>query len=174
MLCMASRFALFSSRSPVSLEQTTLLPQPDPPPKSIFKNPSFYSKCLLVMVALLVGWIFFSRWWQNRSIENRFKEERSEKQREQDRATLEQMGGKELAIQTFYATPGEIRRGQSVQLCYGVANAKTVTLEPQSNPVWPSYSRCVDVTPAKTTTYTLTISDASGNTKSQSLVVKVR
>jgi hypothetical protein len=84
------------------------------------------------------------------------------------------MGGKELAIQNFYATPGEVRRGQTVQLCYGVANAKTVTLEPQSSPVWPSYSRCVDVTPTKTTIYTLTIADASGNTKTQTLQVKVR
>lgn len=150
------------------------MPQSGPPPNSIFKNPSFYSRSLFVIVALIVGWIFFSRWWQNRAFENRVREERSEKQREQDRATLEQMGGKALAIQTFYAIPAEIRRGQSVQLCYGVANAKTVTLEPQSNPVWPSYSRCVDVAPAKTTTYTLTISDASGNTKSQSLTVHVR
>ena len=126
------------------------------------------------MVALVVGWIFFSRWWQNRAFEHRVREERTEKQREQDRADLEQMGGKELAIQTFYATPGEIHRGQSVQLCYGVANAKTVKLEPQSNPVWPSYSRCVEVSPAKTTTYTLTITGASGDSKSQSLVVTVR
>lgn len=129
---------------------------------------------MLVLSIFSVAWIFFSRWEQNRSIENRARQERTQKQLEEDRATLEQMGGKELAIQTFYATPGSIRRGETVQLCYGVANAKTVTLEPQSNPVWPSYSRCVDVTPAKTTTYTLTISDISGHTKSQSLEVRVR
>jgi hypothetical protein len=150
------------------------LQQPDPPSKSIFKKPSFYSRLVFTIAALIVFWIFFSRWWQNRSIEYRSREAAAEKQREQDRATLEQMGGKELAIQTFYATPGEIRRGQSVQLCYGVANAKSVKLEPQSNPVWPSYSRCIDVTPEKTTTFTLTIADAAGNTKSQSLTVQVR
>jgi hypothetical protein len=150
------------------------LQQPVPPSKSIFKKPSFYSKLVFTIAAVIVFGIFFSRWWQNRSIEYRSREAAAEKQREQDRATLEQMGGKELAIQTFYATPGEIRRGQSVQLCYGVANAKSVKLEPQSNPVWPSYSRCVDVTPEKTTTFTLTIADAAGNTKSQSLTVQVR
>lgn len=150
-----------------------MLPQTDPSSKSVFKNPSFYSKSLLVVVALIVGWIFFSRWWQNRSFEYRARQARTEKQREEDRATLEQMGGKELAILNFYATPAVVRRGESVQLCYGVANAKTVKLEPQPNPVWPSYSRCVDATPAKTTTYTLTIADAAGNTKSQSLEVKV-
>jgi hypothetical protein len=151
-----------------------LLPQPDPLPKSLFKTSSFYSWSLVAVVALVVGWIFFSRWWQNRAFEHRMRQERTAKQHEDDLATLEQMGGKELAIQTFYATPGEIRRGQSVKVCYGVANAKTVKLEPQSNPVWPSHSRCVDVTPAKTTAYTLTITGASGNAKSQTLVVTVR
>jgi hypothetical protein len=151
-----------------------MLAQPDPPAKSIFKNPSLYSYSLLVIAILVVAWILFSRWEENRTIENRANAEKNQKQLEQDRTTLQMMGGKELAIQNFYATPGEIRRGQTVQLCYGVANAKTVTLEPQSNPVWPSYSRCVEVTPTKTTVYTLTIADAAGNSKTQSLEVKVR
>jgi hypothetical protein len=152
------------------LQQTST---PDPQRKSLFKNPIFYSRSVLMIAALVVVWIFLSRWWQNRSFEYRARQAAAEKQREDDRATLERMGGKELAIQNFYAIPGEIRRGKSVQLCYGVANAKTVTLQPQSNPVWPSYSRCVDVIPNKTTTYTLTIADAAGNTKSQSVEVKV-
>ena len=151
-----------------------MLPQSAPPSKSVFKNPFLYSWGVVVIAAFAVVWILLSRWQENRSIDRRAKEERAEKQREQGRATLEQMGGKELAIQTLYAIPAEIRGGQSVQLCYGVANAKTVTLQPQSNPVWPSYARCVDVTPNKTTTYTLTIADAAGNTRSQSLEVRVR
>jgi len=151
-----------------------MLNPPEQSPKSIFKNPSFYSWSIIAIAALAVVWIFLSRWLENRAYENRVKQERTQKQLENDRATLEQMGGKELAIQSFYAIPGIIRRGESVQLCYGVANARTVKLEPQSNPVWPSYSRCVDVTPVKTTTYTLTIADASGHTLSQSLEVKVR
>jgi hypothetical protein len=152
-----------------------MLGQPDPPPsKSIFKNPMLYSSAAIVIVVLVVGWILVSRWLENRTIEKRASEERTQKQQEQDRVTLEQLGGKELAIQNFYASPGEIRRGGTVQLCYGVANAKTLKLEPQSNPVWPSYSRCVDVTPKKTTTYTLTIADAAGNIKTQTVEVKVR
>ncbi len=151
-----------------------MLAQPDPQKKSAFKNPFLYSWAALAIVALVVGWILFSRWQENRGIEKRAKEERTQKQQEQDRMTLEQLGGKELAIQNFYASPGAIRRGETVQLCYGVANAKTVKLEPQSNPVWPSYSRCVDVTPTKSTIYTLTIADAAGNTRTQTLEVKVR
>jgi hypothetical protein len=151
-----------------------MLAQPDRQKKSALKNPFLYSWAALAIAALVVGWILFSRWQENRDIEKRAKEERTQKQQEQDRITIEQLGGKELAIQNFYASPGAIRRGETVQLCYGVANAKTVKLEPQTSPVWPSYSRCVDVTPAKSTTYTLTIADAAGNTRTQSLEVKVR
>jgi hypothetical protein len=152
-----------------------MLAQPDPPPfKFVIKNPKVYSSLAVVIVVFAVGWIMVSRWLENRGIEKRAQQQRTLQQQEQDRLTMEQFGGKELAIQTFYASPGEIHRGGTVQLCYGVANAKTVTLEPQSNPVWPSHSRCVDVKPAKTTTYTLTVVDAAGNTKNQTLAVKVR
>jgi hypothetical protein len=151
-----------------------MLTQSDTPKKSAFRNPLLYSWAALAFVALVVVSILFSRWLENRNLEQRAQQEKTEKLREQDRMALEQLGGKELAIQNFYASPGTIRRGQTVLLCYGVANAKTIKLEPQSNPVWPSYSRCVDVTPTKSTTYTLTITDADGNTKTQSLEVQVR
>jgi len=48
-----------------------------------------------------------------------------------------------------------------------------VTLEPQSNAVWPAFERCVSVTPAKTTTYTLTATDAAGNKKTATAEVEV-
>jgi type II secretory pathway pseudopilin PulG len=151
-----------------------MLAQSDPPKKSALKNPFLYSWAALVIVALVVIAILISRWMESRGFEVRAKQEKAEKQQEQDRIALERFGGRELAIQNFYATPGTIRRGETVQLCYGVANAKTVMLEPQSNPVWPSYSRCVDVSPSKSTTYTLTVADAAGSTKSQTVEVKVR
>ena len=142
--------------------------------KTLFKNPLLYSSLLVGTALLVVLWILYSRWQENRSIERRTRKETAQKQLKNDRIALEQLGGKELAIQSFYASPGAIHKGESVQLCYGVANAKAVKLEPQPNAVWPSYARCVNVSPAKTTEYTLTISDASGNTKSQSLQVNVR
>jgi hypothetical protein len=149
--------------------------KPLPPPKTrtIFKNPLLYSSLLVGIALLVVGWILFSRWRENLSIERRTREERSQKQLENDRVALEQFGGKDLAIQSFYASPGVIHNGDSAQLCYGVANAKSVKLE-RPNAVWPSYARCVSVSPARTTTYTLTISNDSGNTKSQALQVNVR
>lgn len=150
-----------------------MLTEKQPEPKSPLKNPFLYTSIAIAIALLYVGSVFFYRWSENRDLERRTAQEKAEKQREEDRATIEQMGGKELAIQNFYAAPGVIRRGESTKLCYGVANAKKVRLEPQSNPVWPSFARCVDVSPTTTTTYTLTIEDATGNTKSQTVEVKV-
>ncbi len=134
------------------------------------RNPLLYSALLLGVALLYVGWVFFSRWQENRAIEQRA----ATKKRAEDRRDVEMLGGDRFEILNFYATPGVIRRGQTAQLCYGVANAKTVRLEPQSNPVWPSYSRCVDVAPKRDTTYTLTAEDAGGHIKTATLVLQVR
>lgn len=121
-----------------------------------------------------VGWIFLSRWEQNRALRRKAQQKRAERQREADRAAIEQLGGGELGIQYFYASPGTIHRKESSQLCYAVSNAKTVTLDPPVAEVWPSHVRCFDVTPAKTTTYTLTVAGNSGPAKTASVTVKVR
>jgi hypothetical protein len=56
-----------------------------------------------------------------------------------------------------------------------VSNAKAVKIEPEAEePVWPAYSRCVHVSPRKDTTYTLTIEDGAGHTKSATLEIRVR
>jgi hypothetical protein len=146
----------------------------DPEKKSPFKNPLLYSSIVLAIAVLVVAWIFFSRWQENQNLEHRSAEQASQKQRDNDRIALEQLGGKDLEIQSLYAAPGVIKRGESGQICYGVSNAKTVKLEPKSSPVWPSHSLCVDVSPKKTTTYTLTIADESGNTKTQTVELKVQ
>ena len=128
------------------------------------------SVAVFALVLGYVGWVFWSRSQQNREIE-----ERAAKQKRAEAAkSFEAMGGNRLEILAFYASPGLIHRGESIDLCYGVSNAKSVTLEPQPNAVWPSYSRCVKVSPQKTTTYTLTVTDAAGQTKSASLTVEVR
>ena len=143
-------------------------------PKSLLKNPLLYSSTVLAVALLGVVFVMVSRWQESRSSERRAAQERAEKQHEQDRLAVEQLGGKELAILSFYASPTAIRRGESAQLCYGVANAKTVKLEPQSQEVWPSVAHCVDVSPAKSIIYTLTIEDAEGKKLSQNVEIKIR
>jgi hypothetical protein len=148
--------------------------EPVSEPKSLLKNPLLYSSAVLALVLLGVVFVMISRWEESRSSERRAAQERAEKQHEQDRIAVEQLGGKELAILSFYASPTAIGRGESAQLCYGVANAKTVKLEPQSQAVWPSVAHCVDISPAKSTIYTLTIEDAEGKKLSQDVEIKIR
>ncbi|HVO58198.1 MAG TPA: hypothetical protein VMT51_10925 [Dongiaceae bacterium] len=148
-------------------------PEPSPPPeKTIWRNPLVYTSLLLLVVAAYVGWILYSRHAANQEYDRRAAEERARKQHESDQAAIEQLGGSELAIQMLYATP-KIERGGVAQICYGVANAASVTLTPQDNPVWPSHSLCVDVKPARTTTYTLTATGKDGKTVSQQVTVAV-
>src|SRR5260370_3440047 len=95
-----------------------MLVQPDPQRKSILRNPFLYSRAVLAIVALAVVWILTARWLENRNFEKRAREERTQKQQEQDRITLEQLGGKELSIQNFYASPAVFHRVESAQICY--------------------------------------------------------
>src|ERR1700719_1489575 len=145
----------------------------EPPQKSIFKNPLIYSSLLILIVAAYVGWILLSRHQATRAYEQRAEQAQAKKQRESDQAAIEQLGGDDLAIQMLYATP-TIHRGETAQICYGVANAKSVTLAPQSSKVWPSHNLCVDVKPVKTTTYTLVATGAAGQNVSQQVTVEVR
>jgi hypothetical protein len=147
--------------------------EPVSEPRSLLRNPLLYSSAVLIVALLGVVFVMISRWQDRRNIERQAAQERAEKQHEQDRMAVEQLGGKEFAILSFYANPKEIQRGESAQLCYGVSNAKTVTLEPQPQPVWPSVAHCVDVSPVKSITYTLTITDTAGKTQSQDVEVKV-
>jgi hypothetical protein len=147
---------------------------PSRKPFSGFRNPLLYTSTLLLIVLVYVGGTFYVRRQQNREIEKRTADAAAAKERTNDALTVEQLGGSEFKILNFYATPPVVHAGETVQLCYGVSNAKTVKLEPQTNPIWPSVSRCVDVTPKKTTEYTLTIDDGNGNSKTSTLTVQVR
>jgi hypothetical protein len=134
-----------------------------------FRNPLLYSSAILVVVAAVVGWILFSRWQENHA----YAERAAQQTRAQDQRTVELMGGDTFKILNFYVTPVSIANGESAEVCYGVANAKQVRLDPAAGPVWPSYSRCLDVAPHKDTTYTLTAEDAAGNTKTATTTLHV-
>jgi len=147
-----------------------MLSDPAPETHSGLAKYLIFSGVVFLLAGLYVGWIFLSRWQANQALEEKAANER----RAQDRQSFEMMGGNRFEILGFYADPGTIRAGETADLCYSVSNAKSVTLEPQSEPVWPAFSRCVHVSPHKTTTYTLTAEDAAGHTKSAIITVEVR
>ena len=136
-----------------------------------FRTYVIVSLVAFLFVGLYVGWVFYSRWQANNTI----SEKAAEKERTQDRQTFEAMGGNRFEILVFAANPPVIQSGEKSSLCYSVSNAKAVKIEPQTEePVWPAYSRCVHVSPHKSTKYTLTIDDGAGHSKTADVEVRVR
>jgi hypothetical protein len=135
--------------------------------KTVFR----LSWILVLITALVVAGIFYSRWQENRDI----AEKAADKQREHAREVAEALGGNNFEILNFYASPGAIHRGDSVEICYGVSNAKTVDITPKlPEGTWASLNRCISTEPRKTTTYTLTVVNDKGEKKSATLTVEVQ
>jgi len=78
-----------------------------------------------------------------------------------------------VRITQFYLSQPSVSRGQQALLCYGVENAKTVRLDPPRQELSAALARCVEVSPAATTTYTLTAVGEDGKAVTQSLTVTV-
>jgi hypothetical protein len=128
----------------------------------------------VAIVLCFVGYTFWSRRTENADLAYKQQAAKTAQQRESDAAAVEELGGSDFKIIAFYASPGLIHRGETVDMCYGVSNAKTVKLDPPEANVWPSANRCMQVTPKKTTTYTLTIEDGKGKTANQTLTITVK
>jgi hypothetical protein len=128
---------------------------------------------VVLIVLAFVGYTFWSRHSENADLAYKQEAARSAQQRESDATAVEELGGSDFKILAFYASPGSIHRGDTVDMCYGVSDAKSVKLDPPEANVWPSANRCMQVTPKKTTTYTLTIDDGKGNTANQQLTITV-
>ncbi len=78
-----------------------------------------------------------------------------------------------VRILNFYATAPNLPLREHELLCYGVENAKSVWLEPPRQELSAALSRCVEVEPKETTTYTLTAEDADGRRATQQVTVTV-
>jgi hypothetical protein len=82
-------------------------------------------------------------------------------------------GGTDVKILQFYARDGALTEGKSTVICYGVVNAKTVTIEPAMSGIGPSLNRCVEVAPKRDTTYTLTAEGENGKKVSAALTIQL-
>jgi len=102
---------------------------------------------LLAAAAIFDGAVFYFRWNSTREAEHA----KTAKEAEDAQKFLKIAGGNELKILAFYASPDILRRGEHTLLCYGVNDAKTVRLEPSVEEVWPSFTRCIQVSPRKQT-----------------------
>jgi hypothetical protein len=81
--------------------------------------------------------------------------------------------GNSVKILQFYSPRREIGPDEKAVVCYGVVNATAVRLDPPVERVWPALSRCFEVTPAKSTHYTLTAEGPQHTTVSESIEIAV-
>ena len=125
----------------------------------------------VAVASVYLGWIYYSRWRDNQALIQRLDAPGADP----DRAFVEAYGGGGIKILSFYAAPSIIRRGETAQLCYSVANANSVRIDPPPiEGVWPSLSRCVAVMPRKDTVYRFIAKDTQGNAKTADLTITVR
>jgi len=78
-----------------------------------------------------------------------------------------------VRILRFYTTTQSVVRGDKVQLCYGVANAKSVRISPSLQPLAPVANRCLEIVPDHTTHYTILAEGFDGNVVSKVLTLVV-
>jgi hypothetical protein len=105
----------------------------------------------------------------------------ADQQREQQRKQFDGFaeferayGGTAVKIVQFYSREGTLFEGSTTVLCYGVANARSVRIEPPVEGVSVSISRCVELAPEQDTRYTLIAEGNDGHVVSESFVLKVR
>lgn len=128
-----------------------------------------YTSITLGLALLYVAWTFLSRWNDNSQIRRAVEA----KQAKADARIVEMYGSGNLKILSFYSTSRTVQPGEKALVCYGVANATKVRIEPAIGALKPSLSRCVEVSPGRDTTYTLIAEDDAGHTASQSFVLPV-
>lgn len=76
-------------------------------------------------------------------------------------------------ITQFYSSTPVIAKGKTGLLCYGVEGAAAVRIEPAVEQLRPAVTRCFEVRPTQTTTYTLIAEDRSGAAVKQTTEVVV-
>jgi hypothetical protein len=130
----------------------------------------FWLSFVILAGLIYDGWIFYSRRNGNREA----VQKQADRQVNQERKTIDAYGGGGLKILSFYAAPGTVAHGGHTNLCYSVTGAKTVRMEPAVDAVWPSLTRCVQVSPRKDTEYKLIAEDEAGHSVSQSIAVAVK
>jgi hypothetical protein len=150
-----------------------MLERPEQKTARVLRNMWTGFGVVAVIVIAYTAFVFWSRWHENSDLAAKQKAAQASAQRDAAEKSVAVLGGSDFKIISFYATPGKIQRGDTVDMCYGVSNAKAVKLEPPVANVWPSVDRCIQVAPKKTTTYTFTADDGKGNAKTAQLTIEV-
>jgi hypothetical protein len=125
----------------------------------------------IVIAGLYVAWTFYSRHQSAQEAQQAIEKKQDDARK---RVANQIFGSGEIKFSTFSISTSVLKRGETTQLCYGVANATSVKLDPPPpEPLKPSHLHCLDISPKKTTKYTITASNDKGESQSQSLTLRV-
>ena len=91
--------------------------------------------------------------------------------RVKERARVRVQESESARVTAFRATPTEIRKGETVTLCFETQNAEQVELDPPVQRLGSAGSGCFALAPAITTTYTLTAKGKGSDRKQVSVAV---
>ncbi len=128
-----------------------------------------YMSILVVIALVYAGWTFWSR---HRDVQ-RAEDEAQSAEAKRDADITRKLGGDQVKILGFYASPATVRPGEKALVCYSVSNAKSIRIEPYIEEVKPALSRCVEVQPKTTTEYKLTAVDSKGHEITESFILRV-
>ncbi len=146
-------------------------PTPAPLKETSLKKLIPFTSVALIIAVLYVAWTFYSRHRSDRAA----AEQIAARQQEARQHVVDQVfGDGAVKFVAFGADSADVKRGESTQLCYGVVNAKTVTVDPPVEALKPSYHHCMQIAPAKTTTYTIAADGGKGHKQSESVTIHVR
>jgi hypothetical protein len=128
-----------------------------------------YSAVGFVIALAYLGWIALTRHDANREFERRAAESETARYKKLVPASTE------LKITQFYASKQEAARGESILVCYGVENARSVRIEPPiEEPLPPLPAKCLPFAPHRTTTLKLVAEGEKGGEATASITVRVR
>jgi len=128
-----------------------------------------YSGVVLLIALAYLAWVGLTRHNANREFERAAEESEAARYRKLVPS------GTELKITQFYASKQEAARGESILVCYGVENARSVRIEPLiEQQLLPLPVKCFPFAPHRTTTLKLVAEGEQGGEATASITVRVR
>lgn len=146
-------------------------PPPEHPQKRGLGSILPYTSVAVVIAALYVAWTFYSRHEANVRAAQELAARQAEQRQEEARQIF---GSGGLSFRTWSADKAMVHAGESVNICYGIVDAKTVKIDPPVADLKPSYLHCFPVEPKQTTTYKITAEDGKGHKASEQLTIQVK
>ena len=133
------------------------------------KTVLLYSAAGFLIALAYLAWVGLTRYSANRKFEQEAEESETARYRKLVPA------GTALKITQFYASKQEAARGESILVCYGVENARSVRIEPAiERQLLPLPVKCFPFAPHRTTTLKLVAEGEKGGEAAASITVRVR